>query len=94
MSAYRKPIHQYPADIPEPEKYLPSFFLDISLETKIFRAEVRPLTKDKGYYTVNLDGIFMGHIHKSGEVWTDFLGKTNQVYQMIGERIDAYLSAK
>ncbi|HEX3079917.1 MAG TPA: hypothetical protein VHQ04_05620 [Puia sp.] len=93
MPASRKPIHKYPTVNPEPEKYLPSFFLDISVETKIFRAEVRPLSKDKGYYTINLDGIFMGHIHKSGLVWTDFLGNTNELYQMIGESIEAYLSA-
>jgi len=34
----------------------------------------------------------MGHIHKSGLVWTAFLGKTNQIYQMIGEGIERYIS--
>jgi hypothetical protein len=91
MPSNRKQIHPYPAVNPEPEKYLPSFFLDISFQTKIFKAEVRPLTKDKGYYTINLDGVFAGHIHKSGLFWTDFLGKTNEIYQMIGEGIEAHL---
>ena len=91
MPVNRHPIHKYPSVNPEPEKYLPSFFLDISVQTKIFRAEVRPLTKDKGYYTINLDGTFMGHIHKSESVWADFLGNTNEIYQMIGEAIDAHL---
>jgi hypothetical protein len=88
MPASRKPIHKYPTVNPEPEKYLPSFFLDITVENKVFKAEIRPLTRDKGYYTINLDGIFMGHIHKSGLVWTDFLGNTNQIYQMVGEGIE------
>jgi len=94
MPTNRKPIHQYPVQNPEPEKYLPSFFLDISVESKIFKAEVRPLSKDKGYYTIILDGIFMGHIHQSGLFWTDFLGKTNEIYQMIGEGIEGHLKDK
>jgi hypothetical protein len=91
MPVGKKPIHQYPHQQPDPEKYLPSFFLDISVENKICRVEVRPLNRDKGYYTINLDGIFLGHIHKSGMFWTDFLGKTNETYQAIGEGIEAYL---
>jgi len=90
MPANRKPIHNYPIQQSEPEKYVPSFFLDVPTEGKILRAEVRPLPKDKGYYTISLEGIFLGHIHKSGFFWTDFIGKTNEIYQMIGEAIEAH----
>jgi hypothetical protein len=94
MPTNRKPIHPYPSKQPELEKYLPSFFLEISVQSKVLKAEVRPLNKDKGYYTINLDGVFLGHIHKSGLFWTDFLGKTNEIYQMIGEGIETYLKSK
>jgi len=65
--------------------------LDVPIENKVLKAEIRPHTKDKGYYTITLDGIFIGHIHKSGMFWTDFLGKTNELYQMVGECIEVYL---
>lgn len=91
MPTNRKQIHPYPSNNPEPEKYLPSFFLEVSVESKDCRVEVRPLNRDKGYYTITLDGIFLGHIHKSGLFWTDFLGKTNEKYQVIGESIEGYL---
>jgi hypothetical protein len=82
--------HKYPTnEFNEPEKYLPSFFLDVPFDNQIVKAEIRPLRKDVGYYTVNLNNIFLAHIHSVGGNWVDFLGKTTEVYQTIGMLIEA-----
>jgi hypothetical protein len=81
--------HKYPSnDFNEPEKYLPSFFLDVPFDNQLVRAEVRPLRKDVGYYTINLNNVFLAHIHLLGGNWLDFLGKTNDLYQTIGRLIE------
>ena len=82
--------HKYPVKNQEPEKYLPSFFLDILIDSQMLKAEVRPLQKDKGYFTITLNGIFIGHIHKIGEKWLDFLGANREVYQCIGNMIEEH----
>jgi hypothetical protein len=82
---YRK----YPTDRPqEPEKYLPSFFIDVPIDNQIIKAEIRPLRKDVGYYTVNLNNVFLAHIRLLGKQWVDFLGATNDVYQAVGKAIE------
>jgi hypothetical protein len=92
MSPQNKPpYHKYPAaEPPVEEKYLPSFFAEVSFDKQNFKAEIRPLKKDVGYYTVSLDKIFIGHIHKSGEKWVDFIGGDTEIYQIIGERIEEH----
>jgi hypothetical protein len=75
----------------EPEKYLPSFFLDVSIDNQVVKAEIRPLRKDIGYYTVNLNNVFLAHIRKSGGQWVDFLGGTNDVYQAVGKAIEGHI---
>ncbi len=91
MATTRKTYHPYPTHQSEPEKYLPSFFLEISIDRQILKAEVRPLQKDKGYYTIVLDGVFVGHIHKIGNEWLDFLGVNTEVYQLVGNGIEAHV---
>jgi hypothetical protein len=91
MNTSRKTYHKYPTHTSEPEKYLPSFFLEVSIDRQILKAEVRPLQKDKGYFTIILDGIFVGHIHKLGEEWLDFLGVNTEVYQLVGNLIEEHL---
>ncbi len=87
--------HKYPTnEFNEPEKYLPSFFVEISFDNQILKAEIRPLRKDVGYYTVNLNNVFLAHIHKVGSVWSDFLGGSNELYQVIGSEIEGYLNKK
>jgi hypothetical protein len=81
--------HKYPSTaFNEPEKYLPSFFLEVPFDNLLVNAEVRPLRKDVGYYTVNLNNIFLAHIHLLGGEWVDFLGKTNELYHTIGKLIE------
>lgn len=78
-----------PSDISqEPDKYLPSFFVEVPFDNQIVRTEIKPLKKDKGYYTVNLNNIFLAHIHQVGDVWCDFLGSTNEIYQAVGKKIE------
>jgi hypothetical protein len=92
MPANRKPIHKYPVDISqEPDKYLPSLFLDVQIDNQFVKTEIRPLRKDIGYYTVNFNNIFLAHIHKTGEKWVDFLGSTNEVYEAVGRAIEKNL---
>ena len=91
MTTTRKTYHPYPTHQSEPEKYLPSFFFEVPIDRQILKAEVRPLQKDKGYFTISLDGIFVGHIHKFGEEWLDFLGVNTEVYQRVGELIEEHL---
>jgi hypothetical protein len=55
------------------------------------KAEIRPLRKDVGHYTVNLNNLFLAHIRLSGDQWVDFLGKTNEVYQAVGDAIVKHL---
>jgi hypothetical protein len=81
--------HKYPSnDFNDSEKYLPSFFLDVPLDGQIIKAEIRPLKKDKGYYTVSLNNVFLAHIHLMGGDWVDFLGSTNVTYQTVGKLIE------
>jgi len=91
MPTDRKPIHKYPGVEPkEEDKYLPGFFVEVSFDKQIFKAEIRPFRKDVGYYTVLLDDIFIGHIHKSVEKWIDFIGSCTEIYQAIGEKIEEH----
>lgn len=81
--------HKYPTYEPsDSEKYLPSFFLDVPFDNQIVKAEIRPLVKDKGYYSVTINNIFIAHIHKMGENWEDFLGKTHELYKIVGKLIE------
>jgi hypothetical protein len=93
MPASRKPYHKYPvSQSPEPEKYLPSFFLEVPFDNLVLQAEIRPLRKDVGYFTVNINHVFMAHIHKMGETWKDFVGATSELYQVVGSLIDEHLN--
>ncbi|HEV8506062.1 MAG TPA: hypothetical protein VGQ53_11700 [Chitinophagaceae bacterium] len=95
MPSNRKPIHPYPVNtVSEPEKYLSSIFFDVEVNPTVLKAEVRPLQKDRGYYTVNLDKVFLGHIHKVGNIWKDFLGSDLEVYQLVGKKIEEHLRNK
>ena len=92
MPGNRKPMHPYPVNTnSEPEKYLSSIFFDVEVNQTVLKAEVRPLQKDRGYYTVNLDKVFLGHIHKVGNSWMDFLGSDLEVYQLVGKKIEEHL---
>ena len=92
MPESRKPIHRYPTFEPkEDDKYLPSFFFDVSFDKQVFKAEIRPLKKDRGYFTVSLDNIFISHIHKLGGQWKDVIGGSTQLYQVIGKLIEDHL---
>jgi hypothetical protein len=92
MSQSRKPIHEYPKYIPfESDKYLPSIVFDIRFENQTLKANVRPLVKDKGYYSVSIESIFLGHIHRNGDVWMDFIGTSNELYQVIGKSIEEHV---
>ncbi len=81
--------HKYPTnEFNESEKYLPSFFMDVPFDNQIVKAEIRPLKKDKGYYTVILNNVFLAHIHYMGGEWVDFLGKTHELYRAVGKMIE------
>jgi hypothetical protein len=81
--------HKYPShDFNEPEKYLPSFFLKVPFDNQIVKAEIRPLKKDKGYFTVILNNVFLAHIHSVQGEWLDFLGKTHEIYKIVGKMIE------
>ena len=47
--------------------------------------------KDKGYFTINLSGVFLAHIRKLDKTWIDFVGNSNEKYQVIGTLIDEHL---
>ena len=81
--------HKYPSnDFQETEKYLPSFFLDVQFDNQILKAEIRPLKKDKGYFTVIINNIFLAHIHSLQGDWVDFLGKSHELYKIVGKMIE------
>jgi hypothetical protein len=85
-------FRKYPTDqSQEPEKYLPSFFVDVPIDNQIVKAEIRPLRKDIGYYTVNLNNVFLAHIRLQGEQWVDFLGGSNDVYQAVCKAIEMHI---
>jgi hypothetical protein len=87
-----KQRHSYPPNQnQESDKYLPSFFVDVEIDGKIQKAEIRPLKQDKGYYTVNLGHIFLAHIRKPEHNWCNFFGNTNETYNIIGKAIDEWL---
>jgi hypothetical protein len=91
----RKYGHGYPVNNQfgrEEDKYLPSFFLDVLFDFQIVKTEIRPLKKDPGYYTVNMNNIFLAHIRKFGEKWIDFLGTSNEVYEAVGHEIEKHLA--
>lgn len=86
--------NQYPAEEPmEENKYLPSFFLVVEIDKQIIHAEIRPLRRDTGYFTIILNSIFLGHIHKAGIFWVDFLGQNMELYQKVGKLIEEHLEA-
>ena len=90
MPAHNTGGHKYPAYEPnESDKYLPSLFFDVEIDRQMVKVEARPLRKDIGYYTINLNHVFLAYIHKMGDVWKDFLGATNEVYQAVGQGIEA-----
>lgn len=91
MAISRKSYHEYPKSYPQPEIYVPSFFLDVPFDNQIVHAEVRPIPKDRGYFTVTINHVFLAHIHKVGEEWYDFLGTRLSIYRAVGEQIDDYL---
>jgi hypothetical protein len=94
MLTNRKPIRPYPYQVPmAKKKYLPSFFVDFEYYGEIKKAEIRPLESDKGYYTVILNGVFLAHIHKMA-TWTDAIGKTNEMFQVVGALIEDHLNRK
>ncbi len=85
MPTIRKPIRPYPGERLQAEKkYLPTFFLEFEYFGKMIKVEVRHLESDKGYYTIVMNGSFLAHIHKEGEAWADFLGKTSEMFQVVG----------
>ena len=93
MPTNRKSFHEYPKNNREPEIYVPSFFLEVPFDAQILQAEVRPLPKDKGYFTVSINHTFLAHIHKLGSEWIDFIGGRNEIYQAVGEKIDEYIKS-
>ena len=90
MASSRKPFHKYPAGETEPEKYVPSFFLNVQFDKQTLEAEVRPLSKDKGYFTVSINHVFLAHIHKVNSEWLDFIGGKDELYQAVGAQIDEH----
>ena len=94
MTERRPGGHKYPVSYEpnETDKYLPSLFFDVEIDKQIIKAEARPLRKDKGYYTVNLNKVFLAHIHLMGNQWKDFLGNTNEIYQAVGNQIKALIT--
>ena len=91
MPESRKPFHRYPSNtFHEEEKYLPSFFIDFEHYRKIIRAEIRPNKQDRGYYQVTLNNVFLAHIHSISGVWMDFLGVTNEMYEIVGKLIERH----
>ena len=91
MPESRKPFHRYPSNtFHEEDKYLPSFFIDFEYFGKIIHAELRPNKQDRGYYQVTLNNVFLAHIHSMDGVWMDFLGVTNEMYEIVGKLIEGY----
>ena len=90
-----KPIrhgHKYPMTEPsEQDKYLPSIFKEVEIDKQLLKVEIRPLRKDIGYFTITINSVFLGHIHKLGEKWVDFIGSTNEIYTAVGKVIDEHL---
>ncbi len=81
--------HKYPTyEFNDSEEYLPSFFLDVPFDNQNVKAEIRPLKKDVGYYTLILNNVFLAHIHCLGGEWVDFLGKTHELYGIVGKMIE------
>lgn len=62
MPTNRKPIHQYPTIKGVEETEAASFEIEIPFDGQIVKGEVRPLPKDKGYFTVRIDKVFTAHI--------------------------------
>jgi hypothetical protein len=84
--------HRYPITEPqEQDKYLPSIFKEVEIDNQLLKVEIRPLRKDIGYFTITINSIFLGHIHKVEEKWVDFVGSTNEIYMAVGKVIDEHL---
>ena len=94
MPESRKPfstgIHQIHSMPEREEKYLPSFFIDFEHYGKIMHAEIRPNKQDRGYYQVTLNNVFLAHIHSVDGIWMDFLGATNEMYEIVGKLIEGH----
>jgi hypothetical protein len=87
--------HKYPMnDAQEQDKYLPSVFREVEIDKQLVKVEIRPLRKDIGYFTISVNSVFVGHIHKVGEKWVDFIGSTNEVYLAVGKVIEEHLGNK
>ena len=81
--------HKYPRNNSKPKNiYLLFFFLDVQFDNQILKAEIRPLKKDKGYFTVIINNIFLAHIHSVQGDWVDFLGKSHELYRVVGKMIE------
>ena len=90
-----KSYHKYPANTPqEQEKYLPSIFREVDMDKQRLKIEIRPLRKDIGYFTITINSVFLGHIHKVGEKWVDFIGSTNDIYFVVGKLIEEHQEIK
>ena len=83
--------HKYPMSEPsEQDKYLPSIFKEVEIDKQLLKVEIRPLRRDIGFFTITINSIFLGHIHKIGENWVDFIGSTNEVYTAVGKAIEEH----
>ena len=81
-------------DPPEQDKYLPSIFKEVEIDKQMLKVEIQPLRKDIGYYTITINSLFLGHIHKTREIWVDFIGSTNEIYMAVGKVIDEHFGEK
>ena len=87
--------HKYPmSEPPEQDKYLPSIFKEVEIDNQLLKVEIRPLRKDIGYFTITINSIFLGHIHKVGEKWVDFVGSSHEIYMAVGKVIDEHFGKK
>ncbi|HMC87864.1 MAG TPA: hypothetical protein VKI61_20220 [Chitinophagaceae bacterium] len=80
--------------LPEQDKYFPSIFKEVEIDKQLLKLEIQPLRKDIGYFTITINSIFLGHIHKVGERWVDFIGSTNEIYMAVGKVIDEHFEGK
>jgi hypothetical protein len=90
-----KSFHKYPSASPsEEDKYLPSIFREVEMNSQLLKIEIRPLRKDIGYFTISINSVFLGHIHKVGAKWVDFIGSTNDIYLVVGKLIEEHMESK
>jgi len=73
-------------------KYVDSFEVTVPIGGRLLQAIIKPL--ENQVYTVVLNNIFLAHLVKHEGVWKDYFGKTDELYETVGQLIEKHLSKK